>query len=74
MLLMPIVEPYKIFADRSLLSISLTIEISHVEVGHLNLLIIWMSLLSLICNCFVILVVWSALEISRSSLYLTIKA
>lgn len=56
---------------------------NHTEIGHLNLLSIWMSLLLLISvcfeipepsNCFGILVVQSVLEISKSFAYMSTKA
>jgi len=47
---------------------------SHIGISHLNLLIIWMSLLWWICNCFGILVVQSMLEISKSCIYIITKA
>lgn len=47
---------------------------SHIEIGLLNILITWMSLLLLLCNCFGILVVQSVLEISKSCICMITKA
>lgn len=47
---------------------------SHIVIGHLNLLIIWLSLFSLICNCFGILVVQLVLDISKSCVCMITKA